>query len=96
MLRIAGQDVEKAAGPLQVCTGQEGGCQAAVHAMRQIFLDPDTEGVLLVDATNAFNTINRQAALHNISITGPPLSRILINTFRAPVRLVMVGSGEIA
>lgn len=96
VLRIVGQDVEKAAGPLQVCAGQEGGCEAAVHAMRQIFLDPDTEEVLLVDATNAFNMINRQAALHNISITCPPLSRILINTYRAPVRLVIVGSDEIA
>ena len=26
-----------AAGPLQVCAGQDGGCEAAVHAMRKFF-----------------------------------------------------------
>ena len=37
ILRIIGKDVEEAAGPLQVCAGQDGGCEAAVHAMRSIF-----------------------------------------------------------
>ena len=95
VLRIIGWDIGKAADPLQLCSGQEGGCEAAVHAMRQIFRSPETEGILLVDATNAFNTINRQAALHNISILCPPLAPILINTYRAPVRMVITGSGEI-
>lgn len=45
---------------------------------------------------DAFNMTNRQAALHHISITCPLLSRILINTYRAPVRLVIAGIGEIA
>ena len=61
-------------GPLQVCAGQDGGCEAAVHAMRQFFAEPEVQGALLVDASNAFNTINRQSALHNIkSICPPPL-----------------------
>ena len=64
--------------------------------MRRIFHHPDTEGVLLVDATNAFNTINRQAALQNISIICPSIAQILVNTYRTPVRMVIVGSGEIA
>ena len=68
----------------------------AVHAMRQIFEDSNTEAVLLVDATNAFNSINRKAALHNISIICPPLAQILVNTYRAPIRLFITGSGEIA
>ena len=29
--------VEEAAGPLQLCAGQDGGCEAAVHALRNIF-----------------------------------------------------------
>ena len=96
ILRIVSPDVEEAAGPLQVCAGQEGGCEAAVHAMRQIFEDSNTEAVLLVDATNAFNSINRKAALHNISIICPPLAQVLVNTYRAPIRLFITGSGEIA
>ena len=38
VLRIVSKDVEAAAGPLQVCGGQDGRCEAAVHAMRKIFL----------------------------------------------------------
>ena len=37
VLRIVSKDVEAAAGPLQVCAGQNGRCEAAVHAMRKIF-----------------------------------------------------------
>ena len=95
ILKIVSKDVEAAAGPLQLCAGQDGGCEAAVHAMRKIFLDPDTEAALLVDATNAFNSINRQAALHNISVICPPLGQVLINTYRSPIRLYVTGSGEI-
>ena len=35
-LRILKKDVEEAAGPLQLCAGQDGGCEAAVHAMKLI------------------------------------------------------------
>ena len=59
-------DIQDAAGPLQVCAGQEGGCEAAVHAMRHFFDEDNVHGALLVDASNTFNTINRQVALHNI------------------------------
>ena len=96
ILRTIGKDVEDAAGPLQVCAGQDGGCEAAVHAMHSIFQDVDIEGCLLVDASNAFNSLNRKAALHNVSILCPPLSSILINIYRAPVRMIVAGSGEIS
>ena len=92
VLRTIGKDIEEAAGPLQVCAGQDGGCEAAVHAMRIIFQDADTEGCLLVDA---FNSLNRRAALHNVSVLCPPFSPALINTYRAPVRMIFAGSGEI-
>ena len=48
-----------AAGSLQLCAGQDAGCEAAVHAMREIYDDEATEGILLVDASNAFNSLNR-------------------------------------
>ena len=64
ILRTIGKDIEEAAGPLQACAGQDGGCEAAVHAMRVIFQDADTEGCLLVDASNA--SLNHRAALHNV------------------------------
>ncbi len=55
ILGLLKQDILDASGPLQVCAGQESGCEAA---MRQIFTDMDTEGALLIRATNAFNSIN--------------------------------------
>lgn len=85
-------DVLEAAGSLQLCAGQETGCEAAIHAMRTIFsTDDDCEAVLLVDANNAFNTLNRQTALHNIRVLCPTFSTILINTYHAPVNLIIPG-----
>ena len=37
LLKIIKVDIEGAAGPLQVCAGHDGGCEAATHAMRMIF-----------------------------------------------------------
>ena len=67
-----------------MCVGQISGIEAAVHAVKTIFNSSDTEAVLLVDTTNAFNSLNRQVALHNIRRLCPPLATILINTYRAP------------
>ena len=95
ILKILKDDIGEAAGPLQLCAGQDGGCEAAVHSMKSIFEDQDTEGALLVDATNAFNSINRKSALHNVSVLCPPLAQVLINTYSHPVRLFITNGGEI-
>ena len=47
----------------------------------------ETVAVLLVDADNAFNRLNREVALHNIQYTCPPLATILGNIYRVPSRL---------
>ena len=77
---------------LQLCAGQPAGCEAAIHAMRKIFDSADSEGFLQVDATNAFNCLNRGAALRNISVLCPSLSTILINTYRVSSKLYIDGS----
>ena len=48
--------------------------------MKEISDDEQTDAVILVDASNAFNTLNRNAALHNIQILCPQFSTILIST----------------
>ena len=58
-------DVINSVGPLQLAAGQEGGCEAAVHAMEEMFVDDDSQGILLVDASNAFN---RKTSLLNIPV----------------------------
>ena len=84
-------DILMAAGPMQLCAGQESGCEAAVHVMQKLFNSPEVEAVLLVDATNAFNSINRQTALRNIQHNCPVISTILINTYRDDVNLFIDG-----
>ena len=74
-----------------MCGGQISGIEAAVHAVRTAFDSSDSEAVLLVDATNAFNSLNRQVALQNIRRLCPPLATILINTYRAPTELFVDG-----
>ena len=53
-----------------------------VHAMRRAFECDAYDGLLLVDADNAFNRLNRQVALLNIRHLCPSLSVLLINCYR--------------
>ena len=88
-------EIQEAAGPLQMSSGLEGGSEAAIHAMRNIFETESADGVILVDASNAFNSMNRTVALHNIQYICPPLAVVLINTYRRPSRLILPGGKEI-
>ena len=78
---------------MQTCAGHDAGSETAIHAMKSIFDDEDTHAALLVDTTNAFNLINRQAALHNISALCPSFSN---NTYGAPIRLFITGEGQLS
>ena len=51
--------------------------------------------MLLVNASNAFNSLNRAAALHNIRIVCPVVATFAINTYRASARLFVTGSKEL-
>ena len=75
-------DIRKAAGPLQLCAGQDSGCESAIHALYEILDHPTSEAVLLIDATNAFNNLNRETAMRNITSLCPSLATIIINTYR--------------
>ena len=81
-------------GPIQVCAGIPGGIEAAIHAVRKMYEDPNTEAVLLVDADNAFNSLNRKAALNNIRYICPEFSTYLVNTYRSPSNLYIPGETE--
>ena len=81
ILFIIKGDIQEVAGANQLCGGQIAGVEAAVHAVRQLFNSDDTEGILLVDASNAFNSLNRANALANISSQCPPFSTVLVNLY---------------
>ena len=80
-----------AAGGLQMCAGQIAGCEAAAHSVWESFQESGTEAALLIDATNAFNSLNRMTALHNVRHLCPSFSTILINTYRAHSDLYIDG-----
>ena len=92
---VVKKDVMVSAAPLQMCTGIPSGCEVAVHAMTELFEEPESQGVLLVDAENAFNSLNRKVELHNISYDCPTLAIVLNNCFRMPSRLIVPGGGEL-
>ena len=88
-------DLAASTAPLQTCAGLRGGIEASIHAMRKIWEDESTEGILLVDASNAFNALNRKAALHNVQYTCPELSRYVQNIYGHEAELFITGSEEI-
>ena len=92
ILSVTSGDIQDAAGSLQLCAGQRSGTEAAVHAMNTVFKDEDCEAVLLVDASNAFNALNRQVALRNIRALCPSIATAVINTYRNDAELFVDGS----
>ena len=92
-LTIVKDDILDTAGAVQMCAGQIAGREAASHSVPEHFQDPDTEAALLIDASNAFNSLNRLTALHNVRHLCPPFSTILINSYRA--RSDMYIDGEV-
>ena len=91
ILSIIKHDIQDAAGSLQLCAGQECGIEAAIHAMRKVFESAESEGILLADATNAFNSVNREVFLRNVQHLCPALAPIAINCYRHPARLFVDG-----
>ena len=82
ILFIIKEDILEVAGTLQLCVGQEAGGEVVIQAMQQLFQDDTGEAVILVDATIAFNSLNREAALHNIEYLCTSLATVLTNTYR--------------
>ena len=89
------EEVKEAAGPLQVCAGHSAGSEAAIHAISQVFVEEGTDGILLIEASNVFNQMNKSVVLHNIQITCEEMSLYIINTYRSSSRLFICGGGEI-
>ena len=82
ILRVIKTKVISAAGPLQLCTGQRVGCESAIRAMRSVFDSDENDAIILVDAANAFNNLNRKVALFNIQRLCPSIAKVLTNCYR--------------
>ncbi len=81
-LTIIKPDILDTVGCRQLCVGQMAGVESGVHSIRELY--KDNEAVLLVDASNAFNSLNRRVALHNVRALCPSFATILVNCYREP------------
>ena len=59
--------------------------------MSTVFAEEKSEGILLVDTSNTFNSLNLAVALQNIQYLCPVFSTVLINTYRSPAALFVDG-----
>ena len=94
VMMVAGGDVREVCGSDQLCSGLEAGIEAAIHALCDLFDEHKGTGwgVLLVDASNAFNSLNRKAALWNARHLWPRGCRFLFNTYKGSAALILSGS----
>ena len=51
----------------QLCLGQKCRIEYAIHALRDAYQKDENQGILLIDAENAFNSLNRELALKNVA-----------------------------
>ena len=93
VMAVTGEKVREAVGALQLCAGHPVGVESAIHAMRGFLNDDSSDGILLIDADNAFNRVNRAVALWNVQFTCPAMKHVLINFYRSPTRIFMNGDG---
>ena len=66
-------DVESDCGVDQLCSGLKTGIEGAIHSTRELYEEKSVDGydLLLVDANNAFNFVNRALVLWNIRVLWP-------------------------
>ena len=82
----------------QLCAGLKAGIDGAIYAMNNLLYTHQDQssgwGLLLVDAANAFNSLNCTAMLLHAHLLWPRCARFLFNTYRGWLLLVLNGSPD--
>ena len=60
--------------------------------MKKVFDDDNTEAVILLDVSNAFNMIKRHTGLHIMQLICPETATYLLNTYCSPPSLFVSNS----
>ena len=93
---ITRDDAQTTCGTSQLCAGIKCGMEGAIHTASELFETSDeSHGMLVIDATNAFNSINRVSLLWNVRVLWPRASRFIFNTYRGWAPLVVRGSEDV-
>jgi hypothetical protein len=93
---VTRSDAGSICGSKQLCAGLKCGIEGAIHSVTDLFDSHDDDyGVLIVDAKNAFNSINRISLLWNIRILWPQASRFIFNTYRGKSLLLLKNCTEV-
>lgn len=94
-MKIARNETMNANSNIQLCAGQQGEAETALYEVKEIFTDKKCEVVFIVDASNAFNTVNRKYVMHNISVLCPTLAMYVKNTYKIAPRLFIAKDLEL-
>ena len=94
IMKVLKEDIVQASGTLQTCAGIDSGIEAAVHSMATAFQNESAQAILLVDASNAFNSMNRVRALQTVKDLCPTFHQYLSNTYQTPTHQYISGSKE--
>ena len=89
-------DLSEYSGIDQLADGLEAGIEGAIHSLSDLFDSQKENGVglLLMDAKNAYNSLNRSNALLNIRRTWPRACRFLFNCYQGDSPLIMPACKE--
>ena len=93
---VTGLEAQSACGVDQLACGMQSEIERAFHAMSALCDDYSNDGwgFLLLDVANAFNSVNRAAALWNARVLWPSCSCFLFNTYRRYAFLLLKSSNE--
>ena len=93
IMKVAALDLKTEVGADNLCANLEAGIEGAIHAMCSEYEKAEEEsGVLLVDAANAFNALNRKGALYHARHLWPAAAKYLFNTYKGWAPLYLADS----
>ena len=78
------RNLQLVGGNVEICLGQKSVVQHAIYTPRRCFLDDRAEAILLMDARNAFNSLNSDMALKHIKKLCPSIYTTVRSSYKTP------------
>ena len=95
VLVITRPDIKEASANANLCGGQEAAVQAIFHAVTELFEGDECDAVLLADANQGYQRLNRKVALHNLKITCPIMYIVAVNFYGGSSRVFISPDFEV-